>query len=59
MIRNRSDLLAAAVLFVLLAGILCFAGCGGGEDQVEAEAEAPATDDATTEETAAPDEGGE
>jgi len=58
-IRNRSDLLAAAVLFVLLAGILCFAGCGGGEDQVEAEAEAPATDDATTEETAAPDEGGE
>ena len=59
MIRTRSDLLAAAGLFVLLAGILCFAGCGGGEEQVETDADAPATDDASTEETPADDEGGE
>jgi spore germination protein GerM len=57
--RHRSDALAAAGLFVLLAGILCFAGCGSGEDPVEADAEAPTTDEATTEETAAADDGGE
>ena len=48
MIRTRSDLVATAGLCALLVGILCLAGCGGGEDQVETDAEVPATDDTAT-----------
>jgi len=47
-IRTRSDFAGAAGLCVLLVVTLCRAGCGGGEDQVETDAEVPATDDTAT-----------
>ena len=45
---------ATAGLCALLVGILCLAGCGGGEEPVEtdADADAPATDDTATDDTA-------
>ena len=57
MIPTRSDLVATAGLCLLLVGILCLIGCGGGEEPVEtdADADAPATDETATEEPPADD----
>jgi hypothetical protein len=48
-IASRSDLLGAAGLIVLLAVIACLAGCGGGDEQPAADADASANDSETTE----------
>jgi hypothetical protein len=55
-IGSRSDLLAAAGLIVLLAGIICLAGCGGGSQQPAADDDAAATDAENVEEEPVDDE---
>ena len=58
MIGFRSELLAAAGLIALLAGIVGLAGCGGGSEQPEADDDAPATDAEIVEEGSVDDEEG-